>query len=91
MVISKYFRSVIALASKNGLKVHQMDVATDIFNGDLKEVVLNGTAKRICSQKSTTLGLETIPNMLISSIAFIFLLEFRFNSFNVAKEFEAIK
>ena len=35
----KSVRTVIALAVQNGLKLHQMDVATDLLNGELKEEV----------------------------------------------------
>ena len=35
----KSVRTVIALAVQKGLKLHQMDVATDFLNGELKEEV----------------------------------------------------
>ena len=39
VVRSESVRSVIALASKNGLKLHQMDITTAFLNGDLQEEV----------------------------------------------------
>ena len=39
VVRSESVRSVIALAIKNGLKLHQMDITTAFLNGDLEEEV----------------------------------------------------
>ena len=34
VVRSESLRSVIALASKNGLRLHEMDITTAVLNGD---------------------------------------------------------
>ena len=38
-VWSESVRSVAAIVSKNGLKLHQMDITTAFLNGDLEEKV----------------------------------------------------
>ena len=47
VVRSESVRSVIALASKNGLKLHQMDITTAFLNGDLEEEVYSDLEEEV--------------------------------------------
>jgi len=67
MVRTESIRSVITLALKNGLKVHQMDVATAFPNGELKEDVfmeqpkgfaVKGQEHFVCKLKKSLHGLK---------------------------------
>ena len=62
--------TVIALAAKYGLKLHQMDIATAFLNGDLKETtymkqlegyVVKGKEKLVCKLKKILYGLKQSP------------------------------
>ena len=70
-------RSVIALASKNGLKLHQMDVATAFLNGELKEevytqqpkgFVIKGQEHLVCRLKKNLYGLKQSPRCWIQAL-----------------------
>ena len=70
VVRSESIRSVIALVSKNGLKLHQMDVATAFLNGELKEevyteqpkgIVIKGQEHLVCRLKKNLYGLKQSP------------------------------
>ena len=70
VVRSESIRSVIALASKYGLKLHQMDVATAFLNGELKEevyteqpkgFVIKGQEHLVCQLKKSLYGLKQCP------------------------------
>ena len=50
VVRSESVRSVIALACKKGLKLHQMDITTAFLNGDLKEEVYMKQPKGFCAE-----------------------------------------
>lgn len=61
------FQTVIALAVQNGLKLHQMDVATAFLNGELKEevymkqpesFVTKGQEHLVCRLKRSIYGLK---------------------------------
>ena len=63
-------RTVIALAAKYGLKLHQMDIATAFLNGDLKETIymkqpegyaVKGKEKLVCKLKKSLYGLKQSP------------------------------
>ena len=63
-------RSVIALACKEGLKLHQMDITTAFLNGDLKEevymrqpegFVAKGQERLVCRLKKSLYGLKQAP------------------------------
>ena len=67
VVRSESVRSVIALASKNGLKLHQVDITTAFLNGDLEEEVymrqpedflLDGQEHLVCRLKRSIYGLK---------------------------------
>ena len=47
VVRSESVRSVIALASKNGLKLHQMDITTAFLNGDLEEEIYSDLEEEV--------------------------------------------
>ena len=60
-------RSIIAIAAKNGLKLHQMDVKTAFLNGELKEeiflkqpegFVVKGHEDYVCKLKRSIYGLK---------------------------------
>ena len=60
-------RSVIAIAAKNGLKLHQMDVKTAFLNGELNEeiylrqpegFVVKGYEDHVCKLKRSIYGLK---------------------------------
>ena len=70
VVRSESVRSVIALACKEGLSLHQMDVTTAFLNGDLKEEVYmkqpegfasNGQEHLVCRLKKSLYGLKQSP------------------------------
>lgn len=70
VVRSESVRSVIALASKNGLKLHQMDITTAFLNGDLEEEVYmkqpegflaDGQEHLVCQLKKSIYGLKQSP------------------------------
>ena len=70
VVRSESVRSVIALASKNGLKLHQMDITTAFLNGDLEEEVYmkqpegflaDGQEHLVCRLKKSIYGLKQSP------------------------------
>ena len=63
-------RTVIALAAKYGLKLHQMDITTAFLNGDLKERIymkqpedyaIKGNKKLVCRLKKSLYGLKQSP------------------------------
>ena len=63
-------RTVIALAAKNGLKLHQMDIKTSFINGDIKESMyikqpegyaIKGKEKLVCKLKKSLYGLKQWP------------------------------
>ena len=63
-------RTVIALAAKYGLKLHQMDITTAFLNGDLKESIymkqpegyaFKGKEKLVCKLKKSLYGLKQSP------------------------------
>ena len=63
-------RTVIALAAKYGLKLHQMDVTTAFLNGDLKEEVYmqqpegfveKGKEHLVCKLRRSIYGLKQSP------------------------------
>ena len=63
-------RSVIALACKEGLKLHQMDITTAFLNGDLEETiymkqpegfVAEGQEHLVCRLKNSLYGLKQSP------------------------------
>ena len=63
-------RTVIALAAKYGLKLHQMDITTAFLNGDLKESIymkqpegytVKGKEKFVCKLKKSLYGLKQSP------------------------------
>ena len=63
-------RTVIALAAKYGLKLHQMDITTAFLNGDLKESIymkqpegyaIKGKEKLVCKLKKSLYGLKQSP------------------------------
>ena len=63
-------RSVIALAWKEGLKLHQMDITTAFLNGDLEETiymkqpevfVAEGQEHLVCRLKNSLYGLKQSP------------------------------
>ena len=63
-------RTVIALAAKYGLKLHQMDITTAFLNGDLKESIymkqpegyaVKGKEKLVCKLKESLYGLKQPP------------------------------
>ena len=63
-------RTVIALAAKYGLKLHQMDITTAVLNGDLKESIymkqpegcaVKGKEKLVCKLKKSLYGLKQSP------------------------------
>ena len=63
-------RSVIALACKEGLKLHQMDITTAFLNGDLKEevyirqpegFVADGQENLVCRLNKSLYGLKQAP------------------------------
>ena len=76
VVRSEFVRSVIALTSKNGLKLHQMDITTAFLNGNLKEEVYmkqpegflaNGQEHLVCRlRKSIIIWTQTVTQMLES-------------------------
>ena len=68
-------RSVIALASKNDLKLHQMDITTAFLNGDLEKEVcmkqsegfpVEGQENSVCRLKRSIYGLKQSPRCLES-------------------------
>ena len=70
VVRSESVCSVIALASKNGLKLHQMDITTAFLNGNLKEEVnmkqpegflVNGQEHLVCRLRKSIYGLKQSP------------------------------
>ena len=67
VVRSESIRSVVALASKNGLKLHQMDITTAFLNGDLEEVkqpkgfLVDGPEHLVCRLKRSIYGLKQAP------------------------------
>ena len=70
VVRSESVRSVIALASKNDLKLHQMDVTTAFLNGDLEKEVcmkqsegflVEGQENSVCRLKRSIYGLKQSP------------------------------
>ena len=70
VVRSESVRFVIALASNNGLKLHQMDTTTAFLNGDLKEEVYmkqpdgflaNGQEHLVCRLRKSLYGLKQSP------------------------------
>ena len=63
-------RSVVALACKEGLKLHQMDITTAFLNGDLEETiymnqpegfVAEGQEHLVCRLKKSLYGLKQSP------------------------------
>ncbi len=67
VIRSESVRSVIALASKNGLKLHQMDVTAAFLTGELKEDVfmeqpegfaVKGQEHLVCKLKKSLYGLK---------------------------------
>ena len=67
VVRSESIRSVIALASKNDLKMHQMDVTTTFLNSELEEelyvkqpegFVVEGQEHLVCKLKRSLYGLK---------------------------------
>ena len=67
VVRAESVRSVIALASKNGLKLHQMDITTAFLNGDLEEevymeqpkgFVAEGQERLVCRLRKSIYGLK---------------------------------
>ena len=70
VVRSESVRSVIALSSKNGLKLHQMDITTAFLNGNLKEEVYMkqsegflaiGQEHLVCRLRKSIYGLKQSP------------------------------
>ena len=70
VVRSESVRSVVALASKNGLKLHQMDITTAFLNGDLNEEVFmkqpegfisDGQEHLVCRLDRSIYGLKQSP------------------------------
>ena len=70
VVRSESVRSVISLTSKNGLKLHQMDITTVFLNGDLEEEVYmkqpegflaEGQEHLVCRLKKSIYGLKQSP------------------------------
>ena len=70
VVQSESVHSVIALMSKNGLKLHQMDITTAFLNGDLEEEVYmkqpegflaDGQEHLVCRLKKSIYGLKQSP------------------------------
>ena len=70
VVRSESVRSVIALATKNGLKLHQMDITTAFLNGDLEEQVymrqpegfrVDGKEHLVCRLRKSIYGLKQSP------------------------------
>ena len=70
VVRSESIRSVIALASKNDLKMHQLDVTTAFLNGELEEdvyvkqpkgFVVEGQEHLVCKLKRSLYGLKQSP------------------------------
>ena len=70
VVRSESVRSVIALASKNGLKMHQMDITTAFLNGNLEEEVYmkqpegflaEGQEHLVCRLRKSIYGLKQSP------------------------------
>ena len=70
VVRSESFHSVITLASKNGLKLHHMDITTAFLNGNLKEEVYmkqpegflaNGQEHLVCRLRKCIYGLKQSP------------------------------
>ena len=58
--------TVIALAAKYGLKLHQMDISTAFLNGDLymnqlEGYVVEGKEKLVCKLKKSLYGLKQSP------------------------------
>ena len=62
--------TVIALAAKYGLKLHQMDITTAFLNGNLKESIcmkqpegyaIQGKEKLVCKLKKSVYGLKQSP------------------------------
>ena len=63
-------RTIIALAAKYGLKLHQMDITTASLNGDLKESLhmkqpegyaVKGNEKFVCKLKKSLYGHKQSP------------------------------
>ena len=70
VVRSESVRSVIALASKNGLRMHQMDITTAFLNGNLEEEVYmkqpegflaEGQEHLVCRLRKSINGLKQSP------------------------------
>ena len=70
VVRSESIRSVIAVASKNDLKMHQLDVTTAFLNGELEEevyvkqpkgFVVEGQEHLVCKLKRSLYGLKQSP------------------------------
>ena len=62
--------TLLSLAAQNGWKVHQMDVKTSLFNGDLKEnvfmshpegFVMKGKEQKVCKLVKSLYGLKQAP------------------------------
>ena len=71
-------RTVIALAAKYGLKLHQMDITTAFLNGDLKESIymkqpegsaIKGKEKLVCKLKKCLYGLKQSPRCWNEALA----------------------
>ena len=65
--------TVIALAAKHGLQLHEIDVTTAFLNDDLKESmymkqpeshVIKGEEKLVCKMKKRLYGLKQSPRCL---------------------------
>ena len=70
VVRSESIRTVIALATQNGLQLHQMDVTSAFLNGDLEEevymkqpqgVIQKGQEHLVCKLKRSIYGLKQSP------------------------------
>ena len=70
-------RMMIALAVKNGLKLHQMDVTTAFLNGELEEevymkqpegFVFKGQERLVCKLKRSIYGLKQSPRCWNSAL-----------------------
>ena len=67
VVRSESVRSVIALASKNGLQLHQMDITTAFLNGDLEEECTCNSQKALSRMARNIWSVDSRKAFMVSN------------------------